>query len=258
MTRTRIDFTAGDAARFNSLRDQWQAAASACPLSKAGLRVAAVLPKYVSRDFGYAFPTDEQIAADIEKDLKTAKRGIAALDEAKLIEREIKPRFGDGGKVTGKLRRIYLCLPDRSSGQSRPKGHYPKGQVSPKGQKRATEGTDGCPYIPDTHTPDIKTSSGIETSTVSLYARENVPSAYANDNDFLDEFDRNVIAMTKEREIAAGEMSRICEIAFNQTTDSSDMFMPFHWADVCTLRSKETEQWFYQRVGQLIFQRRAA
>lgn len=266
MTAVRIDFLSGDAARFNDLRDKWRSVASSCALSKAGLRVATVLPNYVSREFGYAFPTDEQIATDIQKDVKTAKRGIAALDDANLIEREIKTRTGNGGKVVGRNRRIYLCIPSSATGhvppkgqnEAEPKGHLPKGHVPPKGQKSTTEGTYGCPYIPDTHTPDKESGSGIETVTVSLYARENVPSAYANDNEFLDTFDRIVIEMTEGKEIGAGEMSKICETAFNRTTDSSDIFMPFHWADVCMLRSKETEQWFYQRVGQLVYRRNAA
>lgn len=266
MSAVRIDFLSGDAARFNDLRDKWRSVASSCALSKAGLRVATVLPNYVSREFGYAFPTDEQLATDIQKDVKTAKRGIAALDEAHLIEREIKPKIGERGKVVGKWRRIYLCIPSNATAPARPKGqneaepkgHLPKGQVSPKGQKTTTEGTYGCPYIPDTYTPDKDSGSGIKTVTLSLYARENVPSAYANDNEFLDTFDRIVIEMTEGKEIGAGEMSKICETAFNWTTDSSDMFMPFHWSDVCMLRSKETEQWFYQRVGQLVYRRNVA
>lgn len=264
MAGIRIQFPVDDAARFNALRDQWRSAASGCALSKAGLRVAAVLPNYVSREYGYAFPTDEQIASDIQKDVKTAKRGLTALDDAALIERVLKPKFGERGKVVGKLRRIYLCMPtegtfsQKPKGQNddEPKGHLPKGQVEPKGQKSTTEGTYGCPYILDSNTPDKKIRSEEEVH-VYVPVREGYPKGYLGDDEFLNAFDRTVMEMTDGRQIAAGEFETIIEQAFDRTTKSSEGFMPFYWVDVCALNSNDTQNWFRRRTGQIIHRRAA-
>ncbi|MFJ1308576.1 hypothetical protein [Agrobacterium sp. P15N1-A] len=260
MSATRIDFLSGDAARFNDLRDKWRSVASSCALSKAGLRVATVLPTFISREYGYAFPTDEDLASAIgTTNTSTAKRGLISLEGADLIERQTMVKRDEKGEAIGRLRRIHFKLPEVKV-QNHPEVKVQKVKVQDevKVQKRVGEGSPVCTNIPDSITPDKISGSGIKTVTVSLYARENVPSAYANDNEFLDTFDRIVIEMTEGKEIGAGEMSKICETAFNRTTDSSDMFMPFHWADVCMLRSKETEQWFYQRVGQLVYRRNVA
>jgi len=266
--RERIDFSSVDAARFNALRDQWRGAASGGALSKAGLRVAAVLPGYVSREHGYAWPTDEQLAEDINADKKTVKRGLSALDDAHLIDRIVMPKRGDKGEVTGKTRRIFLCLPTegtlsaqpkgqdapppKGQNDNSPKGHFPKGQDQPKGQKSTTEGTPVCPYIPDTNTPDTETRSGTKGRGRATLAREGYPPGYAGDDDFLDAFDQIVVEMTDGRDIGAGELGKIVQVAFDRTTDSSDQFMPFHWADVCKLRKNDTELWFIRRAGQLV------
>lgn len=260
MSGVRIDFLSGDAARFNDLRDKWRSVASSCALSKAGLRVATVLPTFISREYGYAFPTDEDLAMAIgTTNTSTAKRGLISLEDAHLIERQTMVKRDEKGEAIGRLRRIHFTLPDVKV-QKRPevKVQNVKVHSEVKVQKRVGEGSPVCTNIPDSITPDKISGSGIKTVTVSICPRENAPSPYANDNQFLDTFDRIVIDMTEGKEIGAGEMSRICETAFNRTTDSSDMFMPFHWADVCMLRSKETEQWFYQRVGQLVYRRNAA
>lgn len=259
MSAIRIDFLSADAARFNDLRDKWRSVASSCALSKAGLRVATVLPTFVSREYGYAFPTDEDLAAAIgTTNTSTAKRGLIALEAEYLIERQTMVKRDEKGEAIGRLRRIYLTHPEVKV-QNGPDVKVQKVKVHPevKVQKQVGEGSPVCTNIPDSITPDNKFRSGMKTVTVSVCPRENAPSPYANDNEFLDTFDRIVIEMTDGREIGAGEMSKICETAFDRTTNSSDMFMPFHWADVCMLRSKETEQWFYQRVGQLVYRRRA-
>lgn len=112
---------------FNDYVDWWRSAASGGALSKAGLRVATVLPSFVNREFGYAFPTDEQLASEIKADAKTAKRGLAALDKANLIDRVVQSKIGLHGKVTGKSRRIFLCFPTEGTTIAEPKGQTPKG-----------------------------------------------------------------------------------------------------------------------------------
>ena len=153
-------------------------------------------------------------------------------------------------KAIGRLRRIYLALPEV-------KGQEVKGQPEVKGQKTGGEGTPVCPNIRDRITPDKEIRRERKVSSY-VPAREDVPSPYRNDPDFLDTFDRIVMGMTDGRPIGAGEIDRIVQQAFDQTTDSSDLFMPFHWRDVRALRSPETEMWFRSRAGQLIHRRAAA
>lgn len=291
MTGTRIDFASADAARFNALRDEWRSAAASCALSRSAMRIATVLPTYVSREFGYAFPTDEQLASEIKADAKTAKRGLAALEKAALVERVIQPKRGDRGEVTGKLRRIYLCLPTEGTaiaqpkGQNapspkgqhddEPKGQLPKGQAQPKGQKSTTEGTPVCPYIHDRTTPDSRIRSGDRKVSVYEGPSRPVPSvtrpspvpsvrnpypapkAFGDDLDFLAAFDRFVLEVAGD-EIGAGEIERITGEAFNRATDSDEMFMPFHWPEVCALRDPTIAEWFRWRAGTLIHRKEAA
>lgn len=256
MKAQRIDFMSADAAQFNQLRDQWRSAASSCALSKAGLRVATVLPTYVNREYGYAFPTDRDLANDITATEKTVKRGLLDLEGKGLIERKTHTKYNEQGTVIGKVRRIYLTKPEGTVLPFQQKGHLQKGQAGQKGQKPATEGTPVCPYIPDRITPDKEIR---REKKVSCYvpAREGCPVGYRNDDDFLDAFDRFLLEATDGRQIAAGEITRIVQRAFDAATDSSDMFMPFHWRDVCALRSSETAEWFIRRAGQLIHRRAA-
>lgn len=258
MKGERIDFKAiATAAEFNTLRDEWRALASSSKANRAGLRVATVLPGFVNRDYGYAYPTDEDLFTKLECDKKTVQRGLTSLETLGLIERQDMPKRNDAGRIVGKLRRIYLTRPEAAA-ETAPKGQDTEGTIaSPKGQKQPTEGTAGVVYILDNNTPDK--DSRLHGRKVSAYAcaRENVPSAYRNDADFLDAFDRIVVDMTDGKEIGAGEMDHIVQKAFDQTTDSDDMFMPFHWRDVCALRQPETANWFRVRTGQLIHKRAA-
>jgi DNA-binding MarR family transcriptional regulator len=257
LVKRRIDFLSADAAAFNVLRDQWRSAASSCSLSKAGLRVATVLPGYVNREYGYAFPTDRDLADDIAADETTVKRGLRALEGKGLIERETKAKRNDSGVVVGRVRRIYLTAPERTVMPFQPKGHSPKGQAQPKGQKRATEGSYGCPYIPDRTTPDKEIGSGEGNLGAYVPAREGCPVGYSGDDDFLDTFDRILIETAGFMPIGPAEIDLIVQRAFDKTTDSSALFMPFHWKDVRALRSGNTAEWFRRRTGQLI-DRRAA
>lgn len=256
MTGKCIDFLSVDAAGFNQRRDQWRSAASSSTLSKAGLRVATVLPTYINREYGYAFPTNQDLARDIDCDQKTVKRGLADLENNELIERKTKLKRNDRGEVSGKVRRIYLTTPQVIAPPFHPKGQSPKDQAEARGRKRATEGPPVCPYIPDRTTLDKKIrreKKGISAVPV----RKDVPSAYRNDTAFLDTFDETVMAMTDGQQIGAGEMERIVQQAFDQTTNSNDLFMPFHWNSLCDQRFNDPTAagWFRQRTGQLIHRR---
>lgn len=264
MKGVQIDFaSAGTAARFNTLRDDWRAVAlgGGTGIKKdraAALRIAGILPTFLSREFGYCFPTNEDLAKALNMSLETVKRGVKALVKAGLIESQLIPKRNEAGRMIGKLRRIYLTLPEAAE-QVAPKGQDTEGSTpSPKGQKQPTEGSYGGAYILDKNTPD-KDSTVIPIKVSSYaHARENVPSAYRNDTDFLDAFDRIVIDMTDGKEIGAGELDRIVQTAFDQTTDSNrDLFMPFHWRDMCRLRHTETANWFRQRTGHLIHRKAA-
>ncbi|KQT04137.1 hypothetical protein [Rhizobium sp. Leaf386] len=188
MTSARIDFKT-DAATFNKLRDEWRSVAAGCALSKAGFRVAGVLPTFVNREHGFAFPSDEAIAEAIGADKKTAKRGLISLGEFHLIDRDTGIRKNEKGIIVGKQRRIFLTLPagqiealpkehsdDQPKGhfEFEPKGHSPKGQAEPKGQKTLTEGTPVCPYILDS---TLDNNSALETNVREGTYPRDVPSA---------------------------------------------------------------------------------
>lgn len=296
MTGRRIEFPSDDAARFNALRDEWRGVAASLPLSASARRVATVLPTYVSREYGYAFPTDEQLAGDIKSDPKTAKRGLTALEGADLIERDTTTRRG-AGVVAGKMRRIFLCLPTEGTtepvpkGQesASPKGQPPRGQVENKGQKTPTEGTYGCPYIPDTHTPDLKIRFGDRKGSVyeedvpsvaPVPSAQAVPSApaqksagrkfdplprnpypelgsWGSDTEFLATFDRLVLEKSQHG-VGAGEIRRICEEAFDETTRSSGDFMPVFWSDIVEVRTNNRVDWWLFRTSTLVHRREAA
>lgn len=175
MSGVRIEFPSGDAARFNELRDRWRGVAAGYPLSASARRVAMVLPTFVNREFGYAFPTDDDLRAAVNASRETIKRGLKDLDDADLIERATRTKRGDDGKMPGKERRIFLTMPmGQPKGQpssppkgqaaaapkGQPMGQAPMGQPSPKGQKSPTEGSYGGPNIPDRTTPDFKIRSG--------------------------------------------------------------------------------------------------
>jgi hypothetical protein len=132
-----------------------------------------------------------------------------------------------------------------------------KVQPDVKVQKRVGEGAYGCTNIPDRITPDNSNGSGASKYS-AVPAREGCPIGYTDDFDFLDAFDQTVVDMTDGREIGAGEIGTIVLEAFDKTTGSSPMFMPFFWSDVCKLRKNDTEEWFRRRAGQLIHRRAAA
>lgn len=251
MTGTRIDFLSVDAARFNHLRDRWRSVASSCALSKAGLRVATVLPGFVSREFGYAFPTDEDLSSAIgASNPSTAKRGLVSLEGADLIERKTMVKRDGKGEAIGRIRRIHLTLPQV-------KVQEVKVQPEVKVQKRGGEGSPVCTNIRDRITPDNEIRHERKVSSY-VPAREGWPKGYEEDTNFLDDFDRFLMAATDSKPIGAGEIEQIVQKAFDAATDSSDLFMPFHWRDVLALRSGQTAQWFLRRAGQLIHRSAAA
>jgi hypothetical protein len=275
----RIDFVSVDAARFNALRDEWRGAASSCALSRAGLRVATVLPTFVSREFGYAFPTDDDLAGTMKMTPRTIGRGMNALDEAGLIERVTRVKRDERGEAIGRQRRIFLTMPKAEvNGQKSAEvnGQEVNGQPEVNGQKWRCERTDVCPNIPDHITPDQET--GRDERKVSVYARA-VPSAgrsparptnrpapknpypypksWGTDGEFLAVFDRLVVEFTSDGDVGAGEIDRITGKAFDQATrERGDM--PFFWSEVPHIRDSTMADWFRFRAGTLIHFQEAA
>jgi hypothetical protein len=257
MTKQRIDFLSVDAARFNALRDQWRDVASGCVLPVVAHKLASLLPAYVSREYGYAFPTDEQLAETIKATPRTVGRGMNALDTADLIERKTVVKRDDKGEAVGRLRRIYLTLPDQVGERTTSERTGVNGQGEVNGQDQVGERTTVVRIYPDRITPDNSNGSGARKHS-AMPAREGCPVGYTDDFDFLDAFDQIVVEMTDGREIGAGEISTIVQEAFDRTTGSSPLFMPFFWSDVCKLRKNDTEEWFRRRAGQLVHRRAAA
>jgi hypothetical protein len=70
----RIDFASFDTATYNAYRDRWREIAMGAKVTKAAHRVAALLPSYVNRDRGYAWPTDLELAGVLNTSTKTIKR----------------------------------------------------------------------------------------------------------------------------------------------------------------------------------------
>lgn len=196
MTATRIDFQSADAPQFNLLRDQWRSAAVSCALTTSGLRLAGVLPTFVNRQYGYAFPSDEELASEIGKSRETVKRGLNSLHEFHLIERVTRPFRNEKGIVVGKQRRIYLTLPEPKGHIDQPKGHFPaepkgqfpKGHSEPKGQNRTTEGTPGVANTLDS-TPDY----------FSAYEREELIEGTYTRTDPSVAVDPSVVEASKEK-----------------------------------------------------------
>jgi DNA-binding transcriptional ArsR family regulator len=253
MSRHRLDFASADAAGYGQMQEQWRRAASGADLSKVGHRLASLLPDYINRQYGYAFPTDEQLAEIIGNTPRTVGRGMKALEEAGLIERLTIVRRDEKGEAIGKLRRIYLTLPKAGERIVRGERTEVNGQSEVNGQNRVGERTTYVRIPSDSNTLSREKNS----KTVSV-EREDCPFTYRGDDAFLDEFDRAALDLAGGRALAAGELSGLVQEAFDRTTDSSDLFMPFHWRDVCKLRSRATEEWFVRRAGQVLRARLSA
>lgn len=253
MIGARIDFVSADAARFNALRDQWRDAASGSDLPKVAHKIASLLPSYVSREYGYAFPTDEQLAEIIKATSRTVGRGMNALDAAGLIERQTMMKRDQKGEAIGRLRRIFLTLPNQAGERTEVNGQ--PDEVN--GQKRASERTAVVRIYPDRTTPDNNNILGQRRVSAYVPPRDDDPPVYRGDIEFLDAFDWIVVELTDGKTINAGEIDRIVQQAFDQTTDSCNVFMPVHWSEICALRSSDTADWFRRRTGQLIHKRAA-
>ncbi|SFJ57352.1 helix-turn-helix domain-containing protein [Aerobium aerolatum] len=251
VARRRIEFRSADAARFNAMREEWRVAASGGALPKVAHKLASLLPGYVSREYGYAFPTDEQLAEVINATPRTVGRGMKALDAAGLIERQTMVKRDEKGEAIGRLRRIYLTL--RATPGERTEVN---GQPEVNGQNRVGERTTVVRIYPDRTTPDNKSSIERKVSSYAP-AREGYPTGYSGDDEFLDVFDRALIEIARLKPAISADLERLAQQAFDKTTDSSELFMPFHWRDVRALRSGDTAEWFRRRADQLI-DRRAA
>ncbi|SFJ58280.1 hypothetical protein [Aerobium aerolatum] len=257
VARRRIEFRSADAARFNALREEWRVAASGRPLPKVAHKLASLLPGYVSREYGYAFPTDEQLAGLGKCSTRLIGKGMLALERAGLIERQTIVRRDEKGEAAGRIRRIYLTMPsERNTFMPEVNGTEVNGTPEVNGTNWVSERNPVFRIYPDRTTPDNKSS--IERK-VSSYAptREGFPIGYADDDDFLDAFDRALIETARINPTDFADLERLVQQAFDRTTDKCEMFMPFHWRDVRALRSGDTAEWFRRRADQLI-ERRAA
>jgi hypothetical protein len=257
MKSTRIDFPTDDPARFNALRDQWRDIAAGSKLPKIGHRLANVLPKYLSREYGYCFPTDIDLAETINTTARSIGRGMVALEECGLIDRKTIVRRDQKGEAAGRVRRIYLTLPNRVGERTGSERTEVNGQSEVNGQNRVGERTDVCPNILDSNTPDKKIRYEEEVH-VYVPAREGLPPIYGNDLPFLEAFDRAIMELTDGKEIAAGELEHLLEQSFYSATKSDADNPPIYWSDICALRQPETQTWFRRRAGQLVYRKKAA
>lgn len=233
----RIDFASADAAAFNALRDRWREVAMGAKVTKAAHRVAALLPSYVNRERGYAWPTDLELAELLNTSIKTISRGMNELDRGGLIERQTRVKRDEKGEAIGKERRIYLTSPEVNGQPGDVNGHDES-----EGTKGLGEWTDAVSiYLTDT----------LGTKNVgSTRARESVPSPYTGDVAFIDAFDRTLVAQTGGK--LGGDVEATVQRAFDAATDSDDAFMPFAWSSVRRLTSNAAAEWFVQRTRTML------
>jgi hypothetical protein len=217
-----------------------------------------LIAKRLNRQLGYCFPTDEELAERLEVSLRMIGRGMKALEDADLIERWTRVKRDKKREAIGRVRRIYLTLPNQANKQKPSERAKASGRLELKGQNQAGERPTVVQITPDRTTPD-KEIRREKKRNGAVPEREDVPSLYRNDIAFLDTFDKTVMDMTDGKPIGAGEMERIVQQAFDQTTNSSKSFMPFHWNNLCDRRFNDptAAEWFRQRAGQLIHRRPA-
>lgn len=246
----RIDFLSVDAARFNALRDQWRDVACGCVLPKVSYKIAPLLHGYVSREYGYAFPTDEQLAAIAKCSTRLIGKGLGAMEEKGLIERQTIVRRDAKGEAAGRMRRIYLTMPGERNTLPEVNGTQVNGTPEVNGTKRASERNTEFRIYPDKITPDkVRNDHG---KLGAMPAWQTVPSVYRKDPDFLEAFDRQLVAAIDGRAIGAGELESIVQRAFDAATDSRGDFMPVHWPETCRDHEHNVANAFRQRAGQLI------
>ncbi len=261
MKPTRIDFPTDDPARFNALRDQWTDAVSRTKLPKIACKIAPLLLKKVNRNSGYAFPTDEEFATTFNCSLRLVGQGMAALQKAGLIERQTRVKRDEKGEAVGRIRHIYLSLPDsigeRNTSKPKVNGTHVNGTLDVNGTNGSSERNSEFRIIPNHNHPDKKIRSEAEVH-VYVPAREGLPPIYGNDLPFLEAFDRAIIDLTDNKDIAAGELEHLLEQSFYSATKSDADNPPIYWSDICALRQPETQTWFRRRAGQLIYRKKAA
>lgn len=297
MAGNKIDMAKRPPAVFNDLKETWLRRAMSSNLPRPAIRIAAVLPGYVNREFGYAFPSDMELADAITTSARNIGKGMRALEDADLIFRQTRVKRDDNREAIGRERRIFLTLPkpkplslvegERNT-SSEVNGTEVNGMPEVNGTKWAGERNDGVPNIPDS-TADFKTRH--EDRKVGVYARESernepdpsvpvpspdervdasvsassplligeIPPPFEDDIDFVRAFDRFMIELTEKKEIGAGELETITATAFNRATESDDLFMPMDWEGACKSGgATRAVEWFRQRAGQHVHRRKAA
>jgi hypothetical protein len=232
LARQRIDFVTVDAGTYNALRDRWRELALGSRLSKAGHRVAALLPQSVNRKLGYAFSTDKQLAELLNTSTRNVKLGMTGLDRAGLIDRQTRPKRDEKKEVIGRERRIYLTWPD-----VKVQVHEVKGQGNSEGTNGQCEGPYGVPIF--------RTDSQGCKKDSSTQPRDALLDTFVADIEFLDAFDRILVEQTGGT--STEDVERITQHAFNAATSATGQ-MPFNWRSVCLLTSNNVRNWFLQRT----------
>ncbi len=111
VARERLLFAEGDSFAHRTAKEVWRRESAAVDLPSSGRRVAAVLPDYLSLEYGYCWPSNEELAGAIKASTRTVEDGIAALDKAGLIERKTRAKRDEKNEVIGRERRIWLARP---------------------------------------------------------------------------------------------------------------------------------------------------
>lgn len=269
LPRARIDFASADAGAVHRLREEWQKIAQSSHLPKIGYRVAALLAKYTNSQYqGRAWPSDETFARDLGTSLRTIRRGMTALEKAHLIERRTRYISDEHGRVKGSTRHIYLLVPGPPRGQlASPSGHVlaegtkreeTYSEINDIGSttdrtftERPTCLTDRTTVVPLylTKDPNLREIHSKGKNASQIVRGRDIPAPFTGDLEFVYAFDQMVKRMADETNI--DDIEALTREAFNAATDSDSQFMPFDWASVTRLTSKEAQRWFVARAKRI-------
>ncbi len=112
--RRRVVWPAGDPGH---LREQW--CKDCCAYARLRRRPVVVslviaIERYLHRDDGYAWPTNEALAGDMgQRNVSSITRALDIAErELGIIERVTRPVIGEGGRITTMRREIFPTRPD--------------------------------------------------------------------------------------------------------------------------------------------------